>query len=367
MNIILNGVITGSNFGDYMFADIFYKRISDVNKDGYTLFYESSLVKVSDFYKKWLNYDEILTKKKLRQADMLVYFSGGYFGEKKKMFIRSLKLYLKYFHIANYFILRNKSIVFIGIGGGSTKSSWYKAVLKRILSYKGSRLIVVRDNETKQYFESWGITHDVIVTTDTAHVVSRDLLPPLNEHAQRCLSISNAGEKVMLLHIISTADYIEMMQKVILPVLNNFFQSHQDYCVVFIADQPTDYSIIEMAYETLATNKKSIYEYDDPWQLCALIEKCDLMITPKLHAGIYAAIFSKSVISLANHYEKTSRYYRQIGEPGRCVPLTELTDNQFNDMLDRYADYPIDLPQELADKANSNLNMLIEIIKGFKN
>lgn len=81
MKIILHGATNGSNFGDYLFADIFWRRLKEVNSEGENIFFEFLKYGISDFFKKNLEYKYEFKKKDIFDADLLIYFSGGYFGE----------------------------------------------------------------------------------------------------------------------------------------------------------------------------------------------------------------------------------------------------------------------------------------------
>ncbi|KUP05274.1 hypothetical protein Q73_13485 [Bacillus coahuilensis m2-6] len=56
MKIMLHGATSGTNFGDYLFASIFFDRINQVNNNGENLFLEAPKIGISNFFKNELKY-----------------------------------------------------------------------------------------------------------------------------------------------------------------------------------------------------------------------------------------------------------------------------------------------------------------------
>ena len=79
MKIIVHGSVFTDNFGDVLFADLFYSRLK---KSGNKVFFlENRKYGISDFVRKEIGYEERCGIKDLFEADALVMLSGGYLGE----------------------------------------------------------------------------------------------------------------------------------------------------------------------------------------------------------------------------------------------------------------------------------------------
>ena len=112
MNIILHGATNSSNFGDFLFAKMFYDRLEKIN-NGKNKFYEFPKLGIGDFYRIYIPYDKKQKIKDLKNADLLVYFSGGYFGESNSSLKETFIRYVRYFMIGKYFCKKKKKIAII--------------------------------------------------------------------------------------------------------------------------------------------------------------------------------------------------------------------------------------------------------------
>jgi polysaccharide pyruvyl transferase WcaK-like protein len=105
------------------------------------------------------------------------------------------------------------------------------------------------------------------------------------------------------------------------------------------------------------------YKYgENPLELCSVIKSCDCVITYKLHVGIVAAAYSKSVIPIPQHYQKVQKYYNQIGCGERVLPLKDAAVDTVYDRISRYIEKPINLPEEIYEKARQNQVYLDDFI-----
>ena len=100
------------------------------------------------------------------------------------------------------------------------------------------------------------------------------------------------------------------------------------------------------------------YKYSTSHDLVSLLNECDLVITTKLHVGILSASLGKSVLAFPTHREKVERYYKQIGESGRCLSLKKVNYDIVFNMLENYHDKKIVLSNEILKKAMKNLEYI---------
>lgn len=359
--ILIHGAIDSSNFGDVIFAHIFYENLKMTNKFEVD-FLGKGRYSISDFNRQELNYETRVTWKEAMKYDALVYMSGGYFGDDDKSFKKSIKRYLRYFRIGLRFAKANKPIFIIGVGGGPLYGRICTSAAKKII--KKANYISVRDNYTKEYFSAFNGKKEIHLTSDTALTIDRTNIPNLDKDIRENIRKTLKDKKVLLLHLPGTKSGDEKVLKRIIPSLNNFLEKNQDYGVVICNDFINNEDLSQNAcYKEIKTQYKYAYKYYSAYQLCALINYSDFVITSKLHVGIFGCSFEKCVLSIPLHSSKTQRFYDQIGESGRCVHMNDITDEILDVLFEKYKNKNVKISQDIFEKAQRNVSFLKEIDK----
>ncbi len=361
MHIVIHGATNLSNFGDILFAHLFY---NESIKNGYdTDFYSGSGFGIGEFCRKELQYYKKCKGLKFLGADAMVLMSGGYFGEDKHSLKNTIVRYFRFFFPARLFQLTKKPIYVLGVGGGPVYSKFLKKVAVKILNY--AKLVYVRDEETKKYFKEYGCSNDIKVTSDTALCISADNLPTCtacDEKLAEIRAVHDRGEKVILLHALCSANMDEKVADRVVPALNRFLENHKNYHVVVSTDGLFNGDLRELkTYKLLNSDKVIVYNYSNSLYFCKLINEVDFVVTMKLHVGIIASNFGKSVVSFPIHIEKVGRFYRQIREAQRSKRLEETESSEIYDMMEEYYDKPIVISSELRQRAQCNLDALGKI------
>ena len=354
MKILLHGAINFSNFGDFLFAKIFYEHIK--NRGQEVEFYSHSKYGISAFFCKHLGYQpsEKNYKTLMRRCDARVFIAGGYFAKCSKNDIFSrLKHIKRYFLPALYFIKKGKPIYILGVGAGPFGKGLYRKLALKVLNH--AEVIHVRNEESKQYCLDLGVTTEIKVTADTAlllkEYMTSDCEIPL-------LTQNTSAPKAFLLHVNGSSQIQERMLKNVVPAIKCFLENHSEYQLYLAADGLG----MDRAYEKYADVLNIFHPikiaYDDPMQLCQYISKMDIVVTPKLHVGIVASVLGRSVFSFPAVPQKTKRFYKQIGESDRCIPLEEVEQKMVLNMLEEKKDTHITVPQDLIDLAHENLKAI---------
>jgi polysaccharide pyruvyl transferase WcaK-like protein len=359
MNILLHGADSGSNFGDYLFADIFYKKIEECNPNGRNLFFECGRFGIGQFFKKNMQYTKKQKIRDIFKSDLLVFFSGGYFGERKNTAKQQLKRFLRYIPIGLIFILRKKPIVIIGIGGGPISSKILRRFMCCLMEYAAE--LTVRDIETAEYYIKSGVKREIKVTSDTAQIVNQEMLPDLliKEELDQIFS----KKKRLFLHILNDDLANQRITEKLIDPINKFLMNNPEYGVILGCDSTHTMPVEDMKiYQKLNCNVKYPYHYESPWQLGALLNTVDLIITTKLHVGIIGSTLSKSVLSFPIHPEKTKRYYKQINQQSRCIPISDVSKDEIEEILNQYHNQKITLPEEIRAAAQENIKTLEKAI-----
>lgn len=252
----------------------------------------------------------------------LVFCGGGYFGGPATNSTKwSVRNFLRHFVLAEMAMLLRKRIFILGTGMGPISSPFLRKRLRRLAEY--AECVIVRDQESKDFLASLGVTRRVDVDVDAAMYLEPEFFaasPPLTY-----TSSAPSGSRVVAIHLTNfdAAYWDEMAQQ-----LAEFCRAHDHVISLLITDSltrsgkstPQD-KAFERLQRLIPTAQHADYD-GDPRALCRRLEAVDLIVTNKLHVGIVGVVLGKQVIALPQHV-KTPRFYRQLGLSDICV-----TDNQ---------------------------------------
>ncbi len=355
MNIVIHGAINSSNFGDVLFARMFYdacRKASGINVD----FVQIPKFGVGEFVRNETGYSRRLGRFAYLKSDVLVLMSGGYLGLDKTKKYDVLHLYARFIMPARLFQLLRKPVYIIGVGGGPIDSKWLRDRIIRLVDK--SKRVIVRDEETKKYFLDYGSKANIEVTADTA--LSYDLTTIQQLDDTELISKFH-GKKMLFFHSELPSD--KVMAEKIVPSLNIFLESHPEYGVVFGYDYETKETLENtLCWQKIECETKHIFHYHSVDQMLALLSTVDCVMTPKLHIGIMGSLFGKSVLSFPVHREKTQRFYRQIGYPERCIHISVIDKNTVLNQLNLYHDKKIIIPEEIIERSKANLMFVKDLV-----
>ncbi|MGN0594738.1 MAG: polysaccharide pyruvyl transferase family protein [Hominimerdicola sp.] len=368
--IIIHGSTVGSNFGDCLFAELFYKECKKNNK-GQTLFYENKLpvknevVALSEHFKKAMNYTDKCTFKDVRSCDGMIFMAGGYFGETTTSLKEALLRYYKHVKLGLYAIWFKKPLAIIGVGAGPISHKFLVKGIKKVFNH--ASVISVRNDESKEFLEKIGVNKKIYVTADAAQIVSKENAQPLDEKTRKEIEKNCGTEKILILHCSLSAAQIKIMEEKIIPGLNKFLDNHKDFGVVLTVDQYSAGRKTELdeIAKKLNTDKTYVYQYENPQKMINLINYADFVITSKLHVGIVSCSLSKPVASFPFNSKKIERYYKQIGESDRCRPIKNVSADEAGEVIERFYDKPVVLSQEILDAAKLNYDLMNKFIRSL--
>ncbi len=356
--VAIHGAINTSNFGDVLFARMFYKACKSI-PNAEVDFLQIPKFGVGKYVRDETGYDRKCGKFEYLKANALVLMSGGYLGLDNTSLYYVLHLYFRFIFPALLFQMKRKPVYIIGVGGGPIDSKWLRRKVVKLVNR--AQKIIVRDEETRDYFLEYGVTNSIELSTDTALSYDKRSIPQIEDEG--FINLFH-NKRIMFLHSERPLN-LEITKKII-PSINTFLEKHKEYGVVFGYDY--DYSINESIEETACFKKlccetKYAFKYTNTDQMIALLNASDCIITTKLHVGIMGALCGKSVISFPTHREKTQRFYKQIGCPERCVHFTKVNDDIVLQQLEQYHNKPISIQEALINKAKNNLLFVNELKK----
>lgn len=349
MKIILNGATAGTNFGDFLFAKMFGDCVGEkIGIDN--VFWYDSRFSLSDFYKRHLKYNK---KCQLKDIDALVYISGGYFCGNDKCLKHRIIRVLSYFVIGFRCIFKKIPYGIFGVEVSNTKPYWLRCIEKNIL--KNAKIVTVRNKESLEALKSYGIENGIL-TADSVFAMETSFF----NDSSISSGILNSTTKKLFLHIHPNKETNNRELGKILLGLNTFLRNHPEYSVVIGMDQyvSEQKEIMDDMATRLKCNNIIYNYYDNPVELCKVLDSMDCIITTKLHVGIVGARLNKPVISFSGHTEKIERLYKQLNISSRSISLKECNDVIVNDMLEKYHNVPVTIPDEVVQAAKRNFELL---------
>ena len=360
MNILIAGATFGTNFGDFLFAKMFQNYLGSEygNKN---VFWHKNKYTLSNFYLKYLAYHN--NPYNLSDINVLVYMSGGYFCGLDRNIKDIILRFYRYFGIGLRCILRNIPICAIGIDVKES-NNWFTNIIQNYI-LRHCKLIVVRNEESFQCLEKIlkGTSVEFYCSTDSVFAMERDFF------SKEKFELKKENTKVKKLFLHSKPRFIRMQdfENKIIPIINLFINKHPEYSVVIAADQYSENQeeILSYISSKIETQNKEIYYYENPVDLCNVIDNCDIIVTDKLHVGIVGCHLGKSVISFSGHTDKIKRLYNQLGILDRTIPLNELTIEKGIEMLDSKYLESICVPEEITQMAKNNFKLLSEFLNRY--
>ena len=346
-NIILHGATNfcSSNYGDFLYGEMIFNYLK--NRGDNVQFYQPSKFFIDNIP----DYIQMKPIKK-RKVDLVIYLPGGYLGggDKKSRLRDIIIRFYRFFPLGIWTVIAKKKLVIIAIGADPLGN--------RLLQY-GTKIIcnhaiftTVRDNKTytilKNLCKKANIFEcgDLILTSK----LEENYSPQLNRIIENC-----GQKKLLLVHYNHDK---EALTKFAISV-NKFLQKNPMYEIVVASDSVLEY---EEQFFDIFKEKLGIkcwhFIYSKPSELTALIKMIDMVLTCKLHVGVVACSFNKSVIVAACHYDKTVRFYEQISEKNRCVDLHKISPDELQSLLENYKDKTINIDNKIIEKAKESWNIL---------
>lgn len=351
--IILAGATQGTNFGDSLFALMFEKRIK---KCGCIPLFN----KLSAYSVEVLCLDQAKLSDKVGK-NILVYFSGGFFGEShSESFKSSIVRFFNYYAIGLLKVLLKEDILVIGVGVGPLNNKLNRWATKVIMNH--AKIITVRDSESLDYLLKYGVTKNIIVTSDSAQAVFSSRF---NFNIQKRNRNESDNKKRILVHLSGNAKYQDIYIERIVAALLSVCSGFTSFEYVLIADAIIRSEIIEDIANMFPKDKIVIGEYNEPLELISILDSVDSIITPKLHVGILGSVLGKAVLSFPIHPEKTKRYYNQIGYSNHCYSLFDTSEKEMELIMQKYLFDNVVLSNDILDKAEENFRILEEFLNNY--
>lgn len=350
-NIVLHGATNcnSSNYGDFLYGEIIYNYLKRKNMN--VVFYQPS----NFFIEHLKDYPSQIPENSRQKPDLILYIPGGYFGEGHNARIRdNIIQFFRFMPLGMSAAARDIPLAVLGVGAGPNNSMLMNYGIKKICNH--ALFVTTRDNTSHNALLKLSPKANIIQSADL--ILTRDwrdfgTTPQINS------IINNNDDKYMLIHYNHSREALLKFGGAV----QKFIKLHPEYKIIVSSDsimssEDENYN----AFSNLLSGLCEHFIYSNSRELTQLINKVDVVLTCKLHVGVVAATLKKSVVSVACHPEKTKRFYSQIGEEERCISLYKATTNTIIEMLERYHEREIHIPQEVIMQANVTWELLDSIL-----
>jgi polysaccharide pyruvyl transferase WcaK-like protein len=346
-NVMLHGATNfeSSNYGDYIYGEMVYEYLKEKKLN--VCFYQPS----SYFERNLKEYSKNRSINKT-EADLIIYIPGGYFGEGHEARFRdNLVQFIRFMPLGIWASYKKIPLVVLGIGAGPNNCSLMNFGIRRICNH--SQFVTVRDKESYEALKKLCPKANIIESGDL--IITRDLNVSSGSSQLQRIEQIKKNKKVLLVHYNHSKDALLKFASCV----NKFTAKNPEYIVVVASDSILKYEEEYFKeFEHESGIKCEHFLYENPSEMTMLLKTVDVVLSCKLHVGVIACSFGKSVIAVACHPEKTARFYSQIGESGRCVSLFDVDSDEICELLEKYHENGIQIDEQVIKKSSLTWELL---------
>ena len=331
MKILIHGATNwgSSNFGDFIYIEAVIRYLRS--------HFKGCIIKIaqpSDYFLKYITKDSYGDFHD-SEADVFIYAPGGYFGEGHEYTKKDILIhFVRFFTVGLKAALTGKRIYILGIGAGPINNWLFRISIKIICKHSIS--ISVRDKESFEALYKIGINNARIYFDP---IIAIPLLKWAHNSEQLNKVIPSGKVKNILIHYNHSLLAMEYFAEAI----KEFIKNREEVNVIISSDQilPSE-NVLYDKFCKISGIKPFRYKYDNPYEFISLLQKCDTILTCKLHVGVVGMMLKKSVICAAEHPEKTKRFYEHMGCSERFVSLYKTNSAEITYLLHKFFNVKVD-------------------------
>lgn len=341
--IYVHGSFMNDNYGDFLLYYVAINKALRIRDD-----VEIVSADVSETYDKYINVNRENKYKAIFNCDGALLAGGGYFSEPPT---RKLYWNIRYFikHALPLLLLGFRKIPYaiLGVGAGPMKYSFSKIITRNI--FNNAETISVRDEESKKFLESIGVTKKITVVPDWVMGMEKEEL--VRENSKVCEVINKfADNEKIYIHLTTKNNEKNPGMEIVIRDLIKYSEDNKNTRFIVGCDQArgTQEERAKDIISRLPKDRTVFFPYCGPWMLSSMLNQVDTIVTDKLHVGIVGTRFGKYVISVPYH-TKTLRFYKQMGLSDRSKMLKDIREGEVYSLL-----------TESDEKRNINIESIIE-------
>lgn len=345
-------IFEAGNFGDELLRDLLEQSIRNILPDA-----EISYISLDNFKNDVVD--------AIKKSDMFIYCPGGYLGYIEKWLSGTAKKtwerFIYYYLPGFVFSFTKKELVLFGAGIGPYEYFFLYPVLGKI--GKNSSLITVRDPESKKLLMKCGVPYkNIYLTADCSQVLKKRITINETRYSRVIKERFSNKKKIFILYFNDCSWHPKISMAL------EKYKADVQYSFIIGGDSYVARSSRNMHYFTFQFPKERTYTYiyQNPLQLLSIINECDVVLTPKFHTSIIGCVLGKSVLAFSVQYAKVSLYYKEIGYPERVYNLFDMDAYHMTQIIDRYIDTRVVIPEKILGESQKNYDMLKCYLETFK-
>lgn len=356
LNIYLFGSFMNDNFGDFL---IYEEEIRCL----YTRFGDKIRIFTSDissFYDKYTKVERKSHKEALKEADVVIFGGGGYFGVGVPRFVPNIQFMQLFGRRALSIVKSGKPFMVAGAGAGPLNYGFSCNVARQVC--ERAKIVSVRDEESREFLQQIGVKRSIEVHADW--ILGAQFI--WDQQGDSWVGENRIHKKILLVHLVTMPEEKETGVEAVIEDIKKFCGEHGEYQPVVLCDQTKQdvYDRTQAVYKELAEVSPLYYSYRSPGGLLELIEDSDLILTDKLHLGIVGINLGKKVVSVANH-PKTLRLYKQVNMESQCTLIRTVRKGQTYQMLNAVLCAPIPDISKIKEDARKNGELVCGFVNDF--
>jgi polysaccharide pyruvyl transferase WcaK-like protein len=344
----IHGAFEVENFGDILLMRIFADWVRQAG-------WEPLVVDAPLYVRKELN----LGAEATMEPKAVLMVGGGYLGEPNRKLPGRWRwgftLMERHLSVLEYAKSRDLPYAVVGVGFGPISNLLARRKTRHLL--KSAKLSVLRDSESADWAARYNVGIDA-VSADAAIAISEAPLSSAAEAEYQRIRALAQGRSIVAVQFDRDA-FAGDEWRMLFDSLTECLAGRNCF-VLGVSDQAgTEVAgMHKRAAEAFLTGfPDSRFEpYTGIDALLGCLYASDLVITSKLHIGIVASAFGRSVLSLPTH-QKTIRFYRQLGRAEICLPKADWTPASIAIAFEkafRAADNNLPVPASLKAASLSN-------------
>lgn len=344
MNIRIHGAFETNNFGDLLLGWLCFKKLCNTND-----------IIIKGACQEMERLIKVKNSTDIKKCNGVIFFGGGYLGDSVSLKAMLHKIRV---HYVPMFYCRICRIPYIIVGAGSRKFNNKLFIPFIRFCCNGAKEIIVRNYESKIDLTNIGIHKTCHVTADMALTFKPQYIPQEAQNTIKHFLLKQENKRLLLLHVTTKPceDTKAGRQTIkIIKAVNEFITTNQEYTVVLCSDHyDKDAVLINSYVKTLLPLNQFIESKPfDVWELCALIQNSDVVITTKLHVGIVGCALNKSVLAIYSK-DKVERFYNQINQNERCFHIDSIEVSYLVNKIKQFHNIPVTIPNNIHTLAQEN-------------
>lgn len=356
LNLYLFGSFMNDNFGDFLIYEeeirCLYARFGDKIRVLTT--------DISPFYDKYTRVERMSHREALREADVIVFGGGGYFGVGVPRLVPNIQFMQLFGRRALSIAKSGKPFMVAGVGAGPLNYGFSRNVARQV--FERAKVVSVRDVESREFLQQIGVERSIEVHADW--ILGAQYI--WDQQGDSWVSENCIKRKIMLIHLVTMPEEKGTGVEIVIEDIKRFCREHGEYQPVILCDQTKQdvYDRTKEVYRELTEVSPMYYPYRTPGGMLALIKAADLILTDKLHLGIVGINLGKKVVSVANH-PKTLRLYKQVNRESYCTLIRTIKKGQAYQMLQAVLDAPLMDISKIKEDAQQNGELVCGFVNDF--